>query len=117
LATVEAKRTAADEQRAESLVDRLEGLIRKIEDLVDQAHASGAAGQLLAAARELRACWELQAKLSGELSDRPQVTVNLLSSPEVGSLVQVLLHALAPYPAARIAAANALDVIDAQLLE
>lgn len=114
LAAVTAKRQREDERRAGGLVDRLEGLIEKIETLVTTSHAAGSAGQMLAAARELRACWELQAKLTGQLSDRPQVTVNMLSSPEVTSMVTALLRALAPYPEARIAAADALHVIDVE---
>ncbi len=104
-----------DERRARGLVERLEDLIAKIEDLVDTSHDSGSAGQMLAAARELRACWELQAKLTGELNERPQVAFNLIGSPEVGQLVTVLLRALAPFPEARIAAADALDTIDVEV--
>jgi hypothetical protein len=117
LAAIEAKRQGTEERRAENLTDRLESLIRKIEDLVETSHAAGAAGQMLAAARELRACWELQAKLTGELPDRPAVVVNMLASPEVTLLVTTLLRALAPYPEARIAAAAALDTIDVEAEE
>jgi hypothetical protein len=117
LAAIEAKRQGTEERRAESLTDRLESLIRKIEDLVETSHRDGAAGQMLAAARELRACWELQAKLTGELTERPAMVVNVLGSPEVGLLVTTLLRALAPYPDARIAAADALETIDVPALE
>ena len=50
---------------------------------------------------------ELQAKLIGELDDRPQV--NILISPEWAELRSVILRALAPYPEARLALAEALD--------
>jgi hypothetical protein len=70
---------------------------------------------MLAAARELRACWELQAKLTGELTERPTTVVNVLASPEIQNLTVVLLKALAPYPEARIAAADALMAADVEV--
>lgn len=115
LAAVEAKRQGSEERRAEKLTDRLEALILKIEDLVETSHRDGAAGQMLAAARELRACWELQAKLTGELTERPTTVVNVLASPEIQNLTVVLLKALAPYPEARIAAADALMAADVEV--
>ena len=65
------------------------------------------------APRELRSCLELQARLTGELDERPSMTVNLLASTEIQGLVGLLLSALAPFPEARIAAAGALSTIDA----
>lgn len=101
-----------EERRAESLVDRLESLIAKIEQLVESSHRDGAAGQMLAAARELCGCIELYAKLTSEITERPSTVVNLLAAPEVTELVARLLRALAPFPDARVAAAAALDVDD-----
>ena len=49
---------------------------------------------------------ELQAKLIGELDDRPQI--NLLVAPEWLAVRSALLVALAPFPEARAAAAKAL---------
>ena len=112
LAAIEAKRQGTEERRAEKLTDRLEALILKIEDLVETSHRDGAAGQMLAAARELRACWELQAKLTGELTERPTVTVNLLSSPEVNMIFVAMDRALGPWPDAKIALAASLKAID-----
>ena len=53
---------------------------------------------------------ELQAKLLGDLDERPQV--NILIAPEWSRIHAVLLSALAPYPAARAAAAAALIEVD-----
>jgi len=96
------------------IVDRLEALVTKVSALVDQAESTGASGVMLAAAREVRAGLELLARLTGELDEKPVTTINLLSSPEIQNLTVVLLKALAPYPEARIAAAEALDVIDVE---
>jgi hypothetical protein len=49
---------------------------------------------------------ELQARLLGELDDRPQV--NLLVAPEWLSVRAALLAALMPYPEARLAVAGSL---------
>ena len=54
---------------------------------------------------------ELQAKLIGELDDRPQI--NVLVLPEWLAIRSALLAALAPYPEARAAAAKALTNGDA----
>lgn len=62
-------------------------------------------------AREIRSSLELVARLRGELNDRPQnVTVNVLSTAEFASITARLIEALTPWPEARIAAADVLDV-------
>ncbi len=48
---------------------------------------------------------------SGELDDRPQV--NVLVAPEWLAVRSAVLAALAPYPAARVAVANRLVMLDA----
>jgi transposase len=49
---------------------------------------------------------ELQAKLLGDLDDRPQVNITL--TPEWQAIRAAIVQALAPYPAARVAVASAL---------
>jgi hypothetical protein len=49
------------------------------------------------------------------LSDRTQVTVNVLSSPETTMLMQALIGALEPWPEARIAASNAIDAVGVEV--
>lgn len=53
---------------------------------------------------------ELQAKLLGDLDERPQV--NILIAPEWAAIKAVLFNALLPYPAARVAAAAALVEVE-----
>ena len=90
--------------RLEQLIDRLEGLLSIAEDR--KSLVGGAT-----VAREIRSALELVARLRGELDDRPQhVTVNVLSTPEFAGIVARLIGALAPYPEARLAAAEVLDV-------
>lgn len=61
------------------------------------------------AIREARGCLELVAKVTGLLKDQgPQVTVNLVTSPEWATLRRVLLTALRPYPEAMAAVLAAL---------
>jgi hypothetical protein len=94
----------ATADRVESLIDRLEILL----SIGEERESLTAAANV---ARELRQCLELQARLRGDLTDRPQsVTVNVLSTPEFANMVAGLIEALAPWPEARIAAANVLDV-------
>ncbi len=102
----ESARSAYDAtvNRLETLIDRLEDLLAVAEDrksLVGGANI----------AREIRSSLELVARLRGELNDRPQnVTVNVLSTGEFASITARLIEALAPWPEARIAAADVLDV-------
>ncbi len=53
---------------------------------------------------------ELQAKLLGDLDERPQV--NILVAPEFVRIQTVLLGALKPYPDARLAVAQALRELE-----
>ena len=77
----------------------------------DRRHLVAAAGL----AKELRGCLELLARLNHELDERPvTVALNVLSSPEFARAVNRMVEALAPYPEARLAAAEALDVLDVE---
>jgi hypothetical protein len=105
-------------KRVGGLVDRLEAVTVAAERMLFAAETNGQAGQMQGWVREFRACVELMAKLTGQLApERPNVTVNVLASPEVQTLVTVLLRSLQPFPEARIAAASALDTIDVPALE
>jgi hypothetical protein len=100
-----------EEAAAGSLRERVEGLIRRTEVFLAAAEKTGAVAQGLAAVRELRALLELLGKASGELKPEggPSVSVNVLASPEIVQVTTVLMRALAPYPQARIAVADALE--------
>jgi hypothetical protein len=102
-----------EERRSVRLVDRLDRVVTAVEKLVHAAEADGSSAKMLAAAREFRSGVELLARLTGELDERPQIAVvNVMASAEVAQMASALLAALAPFPEARIAAAQVLDVED-----
>ncbi len=96
---------------AATAADRVASLLGKLEDLVERTHEERRESMLLAASRELRSAIELSAKLDGSLRPENQTTVqvlNLSTSPEWIDVRSRILAALAPYPEARIAVAEAL---------
>jgi hypothetical protein len=101
------------EQGAATLLDRVEHLITRTERLLEAAEGEGRVSTALAAVRELRSLLELLGKASGELDDRPQVTVNLLASPEWLAVRDALFGALATYPEARSLVAGRLLALEA----
>jgi len=70
------------------------------------ARAAGEGELVLRAVDRVLKQVELQAKLLGELDDRPQI--NVLVSPEWVALRGQIVQALAPYPEARLAVAGVL---------
>lgn len=105
----------ADAQVLEGAVlrDRIEGLIGRAERLLAAAEGEGRVQAALAAVRELRALLELLGKATGELNDRPQVTVNLMASEEWLAVRAALFAALSPYPEARTAVSGQLLQLEA----
>ncbi len=99
-------------ERIESTArDRVEGLVAKLEDIVQRTHDERRESMLLGASRELRASIELLARLSGELRPEASVNVqvlNLQTSNEWQQMRQVILAALRPHPDALADVANAL---------
>lgn len=63
-------------------IDRLEVLFQEAQAILAAARKSNNAALGLAAIRELRGVIELTARITGELDERPQVTVNLQQSAE-----------------------------------
>ena len=89
--------------RHASLLDRIEGLILRAEQLFLSAAAEGKFSQSLDALVELRRQLELLGKATGELNDRPQVVVNLMASTEWLELRGAIFQSLSAYPEARAA--------------
>lgn len=108
-------RVATDREEAgpASALDRVQQLYDRARRVLDAAEEDGKASLTLAAIRELRQCAELLARLTHELDERPQVTVNVLASPEVQGILVAILDALRPYPEARRAAGAAVDALPA----
>lgn len=113
---------------AAKLVDRLEGLVKRAERLMDHAEhghklvcpscktgvvVSANSTAALAAMRELRANLELLGKVTGELDSRPVTVINLATVPEWLRVRTAMMEELALFPEARLAVARRLRVVDA----
>jgi len=105
-----AMREAEETEREAALQQRIERLIERAERLLRAAEEDGRSQTALAAVRELRSLLELLGKASGELNDRPTVTINLQASEEWLQVRSALLGALLPFPEARVAAAAVLEL-------
>lgn len=96
--------------------DRVEGLVSKLEALVNRTHDEKRESMLLGASRELRASIELLARLSGELRPENQTTVqvlNLSTSDEWVRTRMTILAALQRHPEALADVTDALRRIEA----
>ena len=94
--------------QADVLLDRIEGLITKAEGLLDYGQTKKQGRDWAAGLRELRKCFELLARVSGELDERPQI--NLIATEQWIELRTVILQAIDPYPDAK---GKLLEVLDA----
>lgn len=109
-----AAEVTAERERAGAVtaLDRLEELYTRTKRILDLAEEEGKASLSLAAVRELRGIVEVLARVTGELDEKPTLTVNLAASPEWQQVQTVILAALAPYAEARQAVVLALDSAD-----
>jgi hypothetical protein len=99
-------------ERGSKLLARVEHLITRTEAILTAAEESGKVSVALAAVRELRELLRLLGNASGELDERPSVTVNLLASPEWVATRSRIVAALEPFPDARNAVVSALTGVD-----
>jgi len=98
-------------ERSQSRYKIGEGLLARAVKQDDLKVAIAALREMTGVDREYRATLELLAELEGELDRRAQV--NILVTPEFMQAASVLLAALSPYPEARLAAASALQRLEA----
>jgi hypothetical protein len=89
-----------DEAESEQLVPLLRKLLQRTLTFLDSAERAKNAGQGLSAIREARACIELQARLTGRLDEKPQITINIMASDEWRQLRERLAVILRPFPEA-----------------
>jgi hypothetical protein len=101
-----ALRAQVDEAESEQLVPLLRKLLNRTLAFLHSAERSKNAGQGLSAIREARACIELQARLTGKLDERPQITVNIMATEEWRQLREHLAVILRPFPEAWTAIAD-----------
>jgi hypothetical protein len=101
---------AADAERAaraDTLLDRIEALQRRIEEFLSRVEHTDNYSATLGAFREMRSNLELIGEVTREL-DRAG-TVNLELTVEWQEVKNLIVTALAPYPQARVAVFNALE--------
>lgn len=109
-AALSTAKAAGQVANADDLLTQL-GLLRsKALGLLMKAEAAGDYRTALAGIREARGCIEVMARMMGELADSATV-VNILITPEWTRVQAAMLSALAPYPDARVAVADALVAI------
>jgi len=110
LAAMEAAQQETDSATA---LDRVTRLIGRVERVLDAAESEGKSGGVLSAAAQLRPLIELLAKLTHELDDRPQVTLNLMASEEYIAVRSAIFAALMQFPDARAEVAGRLLQLEA----
>lgn len=102
---------AAEVASADALLAQVGDLHRRTLALLDTAEDGDDIKAALAAIREARGNLELLAKLVGQLGEQPPVA--LVESAEFLAVRAALMAALAPFPAARVAVAQALMRLEA----
>lgn len=95
---------------ADGLLGEVKALQTRAVAILDKAEKAGELRAACSAIREARGCLELQAKLLGELDERPQI--NVLVSPDWQRLRSIILEALEPFGEARLAVAAALGKVE-----
>ena len=86
-----------------NLVDRLRRLVAQAEAVLDAAVTAKNGSQALAAIREVRATLELVGRATGELKERPAVSLNLQTSSEWAELRAAIVDAVPPELRSRMA--------------
>lgn len=98
---------AVEVAQADSLLDRVEGLYRRTEAILEAAEQSSEWSTALGAIRECRGNLELLGRVTKELQDAP--TINLHLNPEWLELRSVIVTTLKPFPEARERLVRALE--------
>lgn len=101
---------SAEVARGVSVLEQIRGLATDAQRIGNRAEAEGDLRTALMGVRELVRIVELQAKLSGELDERPQV--NLVIAPEWLTVRGAIFAALIMHPEARQAVAGALVALE-----
>lgn len=99
-------RDAEQASRADSLLDRIEGLQSRTLAILEASENTGEHRTALAAIREARGNLELIGEVTKELNRTP--TLNLTLHPEYIEARTLIVQALAPYPDARDAVVRAI---------
>jgi hypothetical protein len=92
---------------ADAILTRLQRLETKMWNVLDRSEKDKEYTLTVQAAREIRGCLELCAKLAGQIQE--STVINIVNQPEWAVVQNVLMLALEEHPAARIAVAKALE--------
>jgi len=98
---------AVEIAEADSLLDRVEGLYKRTEAILEAAESNSEWALALAAIRECRGNLELLGRVTKELESAP--TFNLLLNPQWLELRATIVAALEPHPEARGSVLRALE--------
>jgi hypothetical protein len=98
---------AVEIAEADSLLDRVEGLYKRTEAILEAAESNSEWALALAAIRECRGNLELLGRVTKELESAP--TFNLLLNPEWIELRALIVRAVEPFPEARASILSALE--------
>jgi len=110
LAHQQAAQKTQEARQALDVIEQLRAINGATLTILKRAHASKDDKVALLAVDRVQKQIELQARLLGDLDDRP--VVNVLITPQWITLRAVILSALADYPEARAALAVALQQVD-----
>lgn len=99
-------REAREAVQADNLLANVCTLHRRAETILDRAEEAEDHRTALSAIREIRGIVELLARMAGELRDGTKVS--FIVSPDYQRLREAITTALAPFPEARLAVAEAL---------
>lgn len=108
---VKASKVAQSETRAFDVVKQLREINDVARAIMQASLEAKKNGTALFAIDRIQKQLELQAKLLGDLNEAPQVNVYI--TPEWREIRATIVHALVPFPEARIACANALSQLEA----
>ena len=108
---VQAALQARPIRAGESIIERLRALNREASEILAEARTAGQRRDAIAAIRALSDLIELEARLLGELDERPQqnVQIAIAQTPEWARIREAIATALEPYPEARMALSAALE--------
>jgi hypothetical protein len=92
---------------ADALLTEVQRLKKRMWNVLDRSEKDKEVSLTVQAAREIRSCIELLAKVGGQIQEN--TVINIVNQPEWAIVQNVLMLALEEHPAARIAVAKALE--------
>ena len=107
---IKQSQAAQGEKRGLDVVKQLKAVNGVTLAILQEARAEKRNGMALFAVDRVLKQLELQAKLLGDLNDAPQVNVYI--TPEWREIRATIVHALVPFPDARVAVAGALSQLE-----